>query len=61
MLAPRVLTSPLTSCSVHERVPTRADADKRGYLGYFEQLLRLVRRGGVIAVDNVLWCASWPA
>ena len=34
-----------------------ADADKRGYAGYFEQLLRLVRRGGVIAVDNILWCA----
>ncbi|KAK9819178.1 hypothetical protein WJX81_008655 [Elliptochloris bilobata] len=31
------------------------DADKRGYAGYFEQLLRLVRRGGVIAVDNILW------
>ena len=35
----------------------RADADKSGYAGYFEQLLRLVRAGGVIAVDNVLWCA----
>ncbi len=34
----------------------RADADKSGYAGYFEQLLRLVRAGGVIAVDNVLWC-----
>ena len=42
----------------------RADADKSGYAGYFEQLLRLVRAGGVIAVDNVLWCerrapATW--
>ena len=35
-----------------------ADADKRSYAGYFEQLLRLVRRGGVIAVDNILWCAQ---
>ena len=35
-----------------------ADADKRGYAGYFEQLLRLVRHGGVIAVDNILWCVQ---
>lgn len=32
-----------------------ADADKRGYAGYLEQLLQLVRVGGVIAFDNVLW------
>mmetsp|Transcript_17986 Transcript_17986/g.28728 ORF Transcript_17986/g.28728 Transcript_17986/m.28728 type:complete len:292 (-) Transcript_17986:115-990(-) len=31
------------------------DADKRGYWGYFEKLLELVRPGGLIAVDNVLW------
>ncbi|KAL6773954.1 hypothetical protein ACKKBG_A23200 [Auxenochlorella protothecoides x Auxenochlorella symbiontica] len=31
------------------------DADKRGYMGYYEQLLQLVRPGGVIAFDNVLW------
>ena len=31
------------------------DADKRGYWGYYEQLLKLVRPGGLIAVDNVLW------
>jgi predicted O-methyltransferase YrrM len=31
------------------------DADKRGYGGYFEQCLALVRPGGVIAVDNLLW------
>ena len=31
------------------------DADKRGYAAYFEQCLRLVRVGGVVAVDNVLW------
>ena len=35
-----------------------ADADKRGYAGYFEQLLHLVRRGGVIVVDNILWHAQ---
>ncbi len=31
------------------------DADKRATDGYYEQLLRLVRPGGVIAVDNVLF------
>jgi predicted O-methyltransferase YrrM len=31
------------------------DADKRNYLKYFERCLRLVRRGGVIAIDNTLW------
>ena len=31
------------------------DADKRAYGDYYEQLLTLVRPGGLIAVDNVLW------
>lgn len=31
------------------------DADKANYQNYFERALRLVRRGGVIAIDNVLW------
>lgn len=31
------------------------DADKQNYVGYYERCLRLVRRGGVIAVDNTLW------
>ena len=31
------------------------DADKAGYVDYWERCLRLVRRGGLIAVDNVLW------
>ena len=33
----------------------RADADKRAYQQYLEQLLQLVRPGGVIVADNVLW------
>ncbi|KAF8066258.1 mdmC [Scenedesmus sp. PABB004] len=31
------------------------DADKRSYAAYFEQCLALVRAGGLIAVDNVLF------
>ncbi len=31
------------------------DADKQNYEPYFERLLILVRPGGVILVDNVLW------
>jgi predicted O-methyltransferase YrrM len=31
------------------------DADKENYAGYYEAALRLVRPGGVIAIDNVLW------
>jgi O-methyltransferase len=31
------------------------DADKRNYQNYFDRCMRLVRRGGVIAIDNTLW------
>ncbi len=31
------------------------DADKTGYLSYYERLMQLVRPGGLIAVDNTLW------
>ncbi len=31
------------------------DADKPNYDHYYERLLKLVRVGGVIAIDNVLW------
>lgn len=31
------------------------DADKSGYGGYHEQAVRLLRPGGVVAFDNVLW------
>ncbi len=34
------------------------DADKREYADYYERLLRLLRPGGLIMVDNVLWDGS---
>lgn len=31
------------------------DADKSNYPHYFEEMLRLVRPGGLIVLDNMLW------
>lgn len=31
------------------------DADKENYRNYYEKCLILVRRGGIICIDNVLW------
>ena len=31
------------------------DADKGNYWKYYERCLKLVRRGGVLAIDNTLW------
>ena len=41
------------------------DADKGNYWHYYERALRLLRPGGLIAVDNTLWggraSRPWPA
>lgn len=34
------------------------DADKSNYDAYYERCLKLIRAGGIIAVDNVLWGGS---
>jgi O-methyltransferase len=34
------------------------DADKTGYDAYYEGCLRLLRAGGLIAIDNVLWSGT---
>lgn len=34
------------------------DADKTGYDGYYERCLLLLRPGGLVAIDNVLWGGS---
>lgn len=37
------------------------DADKSAYDGYYERCLQLLRPGGLIAIDNVLWDGSVAA
>ena len=34
------------------------DADKPNYDGYYERVVKLLRPGGLIAIDNVLWSGA---
>lgn len=34
------------------------DADKTNYLNYYELALQLIRKNGIIAIDNVLWSGA---
>jgi caffeoyl-CoA O-methyltransferase len=34
------------------------DADKQGYVDYYEEILARLRPGGLILIDNVLWMGS---
>ena len=34
------------------------DADKSGYDAYYEGCLKLLRSGGVVLIDNVLWSGA---
>jgi caffeoyl-CoA O-methyltransferase len=53
-LAPALDT--LRSLPAEERFDLAfVDADKEGYLAYYEEILPRLRRGGVLLADNTLW------
>ncbi len=34
------------------------DADKPNYDGYYERVLKLLRPGGIVVIDNMLWSGA---
>jgi predicted O-methyltransferase YrrM len=59
-IAPALATldARLAACEADRYDFAFIDADKGGYRAYYERLLRLVRPGGLIAVDNTLWSGA---
>lgn len=53
--AERTLTELIAAGGANQFDFAFIDADKTGYTGYYEQLLRLLRPGGLIVADNTLW------
>ena len=46
---------PIAAGQNHQYDVAFIDADKENYRPYYEACLKLVRPGGVIVLDNVLW------
>ncbi|WP_257264720.1 class I SAM-dependent methyltransferase [Endozoicomonas sp. ONNA2] len=53
--ASETLDQLIRNCAQNQFDMAFIDADKTGYDAYYEQCLQLVRPGGLILIDNVLW------